>query len=389
MGIFYAYGGALIDEDEIQSKTENGQFAEFADQAERSPGSAAIDFSTGRMRGDEFRSGMAWPVAARLPFEPIGIGKPLTIEIRHVYSGRFPKKNLFRRSADMVVTSAIKSSPVISEATTAINFLRRDVKARTGFSTPHADEFGTPVVFYSPALAQRNTTLTIKFGFDEFPGDQWDRFAEVLAGAAGMPLFSPASLHLHGASAVASLVSRLGETLFDRHAAFRATESITFARPGSSIPVANFALMMPDEEAERQILKTHIIRGGKLVHAQTDLPYDGDAPYVVISLDGRRNDELNHFMSKSAASLMLSDLSGVAGSESTHLEELQEAAEIYHDFRLRRRVDRIAREIAAEDPGSESATRLRLEREALIANIQTAALRPQTAGDRSSVPIAA
>ncbi|QDT07645.1 hypothetical protein K227x_60730 [Rubripirellula lacrimiformis] len=376
MGMFYAYGGALIDEDEILAKTESGEFASFSHHASDSPADAALEFSTGRLTVADLRGSMVSPVATRTPFEPIGIGKPLTIEIRHVYTGRFPKRNLFRRSADMIVTSAIKSSPVLGEATTAVNLLRRNVAAHSGFSTPHADELGTPVVFYSPALTQRNSSLTIKFGFDEFPGDEFQQFAEVLSSAAGLPLFAPASLHLHGASAIATLVGRLGDTLFDRRAAFRATEGITFARPGSTIPVANFALMMQDDEDERQVLKTHVISGGKLTHAETGRPYDGDIPYVVISLDGRCNDELNHFMSQSAVSLMLSDLTSDAGFDSAHMDELREAVEIYHDYRLRRRADRVGEKLSMRSPDAADFQQLATEYDALVANINAEALKP-------------
>ncbi len=376
MGMFYAYGDALIDEDEIVEKVESGQFAKFRQAAAIAPSSATIDFSTGRMSGHDVRDAMASPTATRTPFQPIGIGRPLTIEIRHVYTGRFPKRTLFQRRADMVVTSAIKGSPVFSEATTAINFVRQDVAAKTGFSTPHADEFGTPVVYYSPSLSQRNSTLTIKFAFDEFPGDEFERVAEVLSGAAGLPLFSPAAVHLHGVSVIARLIGRVGESLFDRHASFRATEAITFARPGSTIPVANFALMMQDDEDERRILQSHVISGGRLIHAETREPYAGDVPYVVISLDGRRNDELNSFMAKSAASLMLGDITSRGGHGSTEMNDLQEAAEIYHDFRLRRRADRIAERMTRPSTAPAMIEQLKVEHDALIANIQTESLRP-------------
>ncbi len=182
MGMFYAYGGALIDENEIMAKTESGEFASFARSSQKAPGEAAIDFSTGRLTAADLRGSMVSPFATRTPFEPIGMGRPLTIEIRHIYTGRYPKQNLFHRSSDMVVTSAIKSSPIFSEASTAINFVRNKVVPRSGFSTPHADEFGTPVVFYTSALSQRNSSLTINFGFDDFPGDEFERLARILSG---------------------------------------------------------------------------------------------------------------------------------------------------------------------------------------------------------------
>ncbi len=172
------------------------------------------------------------------------------------------------------------------------------------------------------------------------------------------------------------MVGRLGESLFDRQAAFRATESITFARPGSTIPVANFALLMQDDEDERRVLSTHVISGGKLVHAETGRAYDGDIPYVVISLDGRRNDELKSFMSQSAVSMMLGDLTAGVAANSAQMDNLREAAAVYHDFRLRKRADRIAEKITDGLPNSPENKRLAIEHDALIANINEVALRP-------------
>ena len=53
MGMFYAYGGALIDEDEIQAKTEAGHFARFSQRRSDDAGNAVIDFSTGRMTAND------------------------------------------------------------------------------------------------------------------------------------------------------------------------------------------------------------------------------------------------------------------------------------------------------------------------------------------------
>lgn len=376
MGMFYAYGGALIDEDEIQAKTEAGHFAHFARESRKNPDSATIEFSTGRMLAGQVPGGSA-AGPQRTTFEPIGVGRPLTIEIRHIYTGRFPKTNLFNRNADMIVTSAIKSSPVLAEAATAVNFLRKQVTPRTGFSTPHADELGTPVVFYSPSLTQKNSNLTIKFAFDDFPGDELDAISQALSTAAGLPLFAAAGLQIHSVAAIARWLGRLGESVFDSHAAFRSTQSLTFCRPGSTIPVANFALMMQDDEDERRILKNHEIRDGILVNPSSGSPYDGDVPYVVISLDGRRNDELKDFAAKSTAAMMLGEVYADANRNSSKLEDLEQAVGLYHDYRIRRRADRIATQLADEPAGTAEFERLAREHSALIANIASPLLKPR------------
>ena len=378
MGMFYAYGGALIDEDEIQAKTESGHFANFTKQRSSDPGNAVIDFSTGRMTAENVRGTMVspFPIATTIPFEPIGLCRPLTIEIRHVYTGRFPRTHFFQRSADMLVTSAIKSSPVVNEAATALNFLRRNVEPHSGFSTPHADELGTPVVFYSPSLTQRTSNVTVKFDFNEFPSDEFDQVADALTMAAGMPLFASAALHMYGVSILTRLVGRLGEKLFDEPPTFKSSQLITFSRPGSTIPVANYALMMQDDDEERRILKTHVIRDGRLVHADTDQPYQGDVPYVVISLDGRRNDDLRDFVATSAASVMLEGVLKGPKQSLQQVTELEEAVRIYHDYRLRRRADQLLQELAEEAPETNEYDRIASEHAALLANITTPVLRP-------------
>ena len=112
--------------------------------------------------------------AQQTQFEPIGMGKPLTIEIRHIYTGQFPKtRRVFRngllpdRARDMLVTSAVRSQTVAAAAPRAVNVLEQDVKPHSHWNNPSAVKRGTRLVYYSPAQLDRQTDLTLEVGFGE------------------------------------------------------------------------------------------------------------------------------------------------------------------------------------------------------------------------------
>lgn len=75
-----------------------------------------------------------------LPFEPIGIGRPLGVEVLHVYAGDLPS-HLFNRTPDVLVTSAARSWATTDAAPRALNRLAEDVGRREviDFPAPSAD----------------------------------------------------------------------------------------------------------------------------------------------------------------------------------------------------------------------------------------------------------
>src|SRR4051812_33936040 len=86
--------------------------------------------------------------------EPIGAGKPLSIIIRHVYTGRFPKGAVFGGSRrDLLLTSAVRDVlTTFNAAPRAINILKRRIPHRSDIKGVDATENGTPLVFYTPAV---------------------------------------------------------------------------------------------------------------------------------------------------------------------------------------------------------------------------------------------
>ena len=91
---------------------------------------------------------------ARIKFEPIGIGRPLIVEVRRVYTGSHPAPGWFSESKDMLVTSAMKSIATFNAAPRAVNFLKKGVERKTTLTQVAATSDGTPLVYYSFAMTR-------------------------------------------------------------------------------------------------------------------------------------------------------------------------------------------------------------------------------------------
>ena len=377
MAIYYAVGDAFVTTEEIYEKQATGQLSDFREAFAQDRARASLEFQTGALTGTNLRASVAPPAGEPTPFEPIGPGKPLTIEIRHVYTGKFPQPFLLDKRKDMLVTTAIKSLASFNAAPRAVNFVEKDVAARHSVRNPAATEKGTPLVYYSPALTEKNTLLTVEMGFDEFPDELFGMVAQALTQAAGIPLFVSASAHLLTASAITKLVGRLGSRMFDRSPVFEATEPLSFLRPGDLPPEADFRLVTTDD-AEPELLRNYAIgRGGELVDAGGNA-YAGSTPYVIISLDGRRNDQYADFAPTSASAALLEKFYSIRDGEEQPLGPLMDALKLYNDVKFRREADRLAAEIERLQEGSVERKEKEAQREAALANIVDELLKPDT-----------
>jgi hypothetical protein len=96
----------------------------------------------------ELNLAMAPPVRTLLPpltlmnphgvaFTPIGPYQPLTVEIAHVYTGKYPS-SIFG-SSPMLVSSALKNIDATGASSEAVNYLINKVVKRSDFFAPPGD----------------------------------------------------------------------------------------------------------------------------------------------------------------------------------------------------------------------------------------------------------
>lgn len=315
-------------------------------------------------------------------FEPIGINKPLTIMISHVFSGRHPGRSFLggERRRDLLVTSAIKSYSHYDAAPRAVNFYAQGVGARTNLTAPAAVDKGTALVFYTPAVTDASMTLTVELSFDDFP----DRLLSKLSGAfqslSSVPIFLPYAGYLMIGSGIAKLASDVGRQLFEGRPDFAPTIPLDFDIPGHQRPEAAFRIVAGNGLDISSL--SFEPRKGLVLKANPTKLYDGDEPYIVLSLDGRLRPELAQFTPTLASAELLADFMSSANKDEAIINGLVEAAKLANDSKYRLEADRLARDIeAARQSGAAPADieRLTQRREAILKNITSEYMKPPVA----------
>jgi hypothetical protein len=377
MAMFYALGNALVTEDELQEKQALGHIAKFASDLKKDRTVASLEFSTGVLTEENMLKSTVLTSGKPVIFKKIGPGLPLTIEIRHVYTGKFPESTFWSsKKQGMLVTSAMKSIATFDAAPRAVNFLEDNVHAKHDLPIPAATQQGTPLIYYSPALIERNSVLTLEMGFDEFPNEVFKMVSTALNQAAGIPIFLTASAYLLGAGAITKLLGEIGSRLFDCPPKFKATEPLTFLRPGAIPPQADFRLVL-DQAVNPAVLRHYgVSQGGGLVDKKGN-PYNGDIPYMIISLDGRKNPGYANFAATAASSALLERYYNIREGQDGSLVPILDAIKLYNDWKFRQKADSISTELKNLPANSDEYTEKKAEYDATVKNIMDDLLKPK------------
>jgi hypothetical protein len=360
MSVFYALGNALVAPEELKEKVNTGAVEQFGLDIQQGK-NAIINFSTGILTRDTLpRITLANIQRSdnRSSFVEIGVGKPLTIEIRHIYTGKNPEKKFFSGSrSDMLVSSAMRSLATFNAAPRAINYLMDDIKPKSNLRSISANENGTTLISYSPALVEPNTVLTLEIIFDSFKSDVFDKISAGFKAGAGIPLFAGASFYLLAAGTISKLIGNAGESIFDGHISFKVTEEISFEKAGAKIPVAGFRLLVQDD-FDRSTLNSHSINDDGVLVDKDGNPYSGDQPYMVISLDGREYSNYANFTPTAATAAVMDKFYGVKDGEASSSEIIMDALKLYNDWSFREKAVSLKSSIdkmAVGDPARERA----------------------------------
>lgn len=375
MAIFYAIGNALVGKSEVHEKIGTGKLQQFQKLLESQPGDARLDFLSGKATSGNILSSYVTEDGTPIGFEPIGIGKPLTVQIRHVYTGS--KAVGFWGTKDMLVASAMKSISTYDGAPRAVNFLVAESKNNRNFRTVDATDKGTPLICYSPSLAQPSSVVTVEVMFSGFPKETFDAVSQAFSAAAGIPVFAPATGYLVAAGIVTKLLGNIGKSLSDGTPALKRTEEITFITPGSRKAIANFALLISDEVPEKLLAAYKVNNTGALVSVDDDSRlYNGEYPYAVISLDGRENDEFKSFATTAASAAQLDKFYNINDGSSQPLGAIVGALELYNDMKFRDKAMSVAGKLKTMDKNSDEYKNLFSQYEAYVNNIGSKELKP-------------
>ena len=111
MATLHYFGDIALTPDELKKKSDSGDLKTLLDnQTKKSEGIV--------MRGDSDEDG----TDLVNEYTPIGIGKPLSIEILSVYTGD-PENSKWKRRTDLMVVSAVKCYSTFGASLKAINLM--------------------------------------------------------------------------------------------------------------------------------------------------------------------------------------------------------------------------------------------------------------------------
>jgi hypothetical protein len=369
--IYYAYGTALLSADEL---VESGALKRLnAVYSLTAPGAREgrhVDLLNGVL---DLELG-----AEAAHFDPVGLGLPLTLVLKEMYTGKHPK-NIFGGSKDMLFTSAVKSVASYEAKPRAVNLLTRKIDQHSRIRRPRATEDGTPYLFYSPAVIERSLTLDVEFVFDSFPQEAFDAVSGTFSAAGKLPLFLAVSPYVVAAGEIIRLAGSIGEKLFDRKPALSVSVPIDIQMPGEEPIPAGYRLITPEDVDHLDPTfrdKYSVDPTGALVDS-TGKIYEGDIPYVIILVHGTEIEDLKDFSPHAASSAVLSRFLGMGEGQSAPTEVILEALKLYNDVKYRVEIDTLDDKIAPLPPGSEERQRLTAKREALLKNMVTPLLKPK------------
>jgi hypothetical protein len=314
---------------------------------------------------------------------PIGIGKPLSIEILSFYTGKFEKKLIGNKEErQLLIVSSIKNIEDVKKPAKAINQLINGAVSHK-LRKPTVDSEGSPLLFYTRALDQFNLKINIKIGANRINNRLLNHVGNLIEESGSLPTFLGASPYLASANKAIKLGSKLIEFFHESNALFDEDIDLSInsdfmkdARSGVEVQIPR------DKESEFEKYETKYVDPEfgspyyELRHKEDGTPYRGDTPYVVIGITGKERPNLENFMPLIASQKLLNDFYGEKGELTPSvIGEFNEAMSLLNDMKYLKKAREQSKKLAQMNPGSEDFEKGQNLLEAYIGNITEEVIR--------------
>ena len=342
MALLHAVGDGLMSDEKL---AERGG-------VEASAGSGVTERS---LAPEQFRVNMN---GDEVPFTPVGIGRPLTIEVQKIYRGSHGAGGFGAGKRDLLCVSATRATSSFNKAPRAINLLDENFDPAKRNHRIHASKDGTTLLYHTPSVTDPSQVITFEMTIDRFPKEGIKQLVDAIGSASQLPVFASASLFMMTGSSVIKLLSSIAERIFDGSPFFVGSHDIRFGVPPYSNNTAGQYVLVNDED-EDAFMGYQIHQNGTLVQAASGEPYEGDKPYVSITLDGAPRSDLKDFQAAEASAELLGRFYGTGSDNGTPCDDLLAAVKLLNDSKLRQKAEGVRREIESlDDPADPQAEKL-------------------------------
>jgi hypothetical protein len=281
-------------------------------------------------------------------FQPVDFGKPLSVLIRRIYTGRFPEEHMFSDRKPMLISTSVKDITTTSAGTRALNVLKNDVRPRSVFNGPGAAEQGTNLVYYSPAVASPFITVGMTMIFQDFDNDLFDRLSKLFSASAGVPVFMPAATYLIAASTVVKLAGEVGSQILNGHPVLDENIQLDFSFGGGPLPAPGFWIL---SSGTLDASKYQYDPTKGLVRKSDATPYNGADPVVVVTIDGTPVDGVSNFTPLLASSSVLGRFFNQKENSEVAMDTILDAVKLANDLTFRKKAEETEARLAKLSSG--------------------------------------
>ena len=292
---------------------------------------------------------------------PIGIGKPLSIEILSFYTGKFEKKLIGKKEErQLLIVSAIKNIEDVHRPAKAINQLINNASPNV-LRKPTVDSQGSPLLFYTKSLDQFNLKINIKIGANRINNRLLDHVGNLIEESGSLPTFLGASPYLASANKAIKLGSKLVEFFHESDALFDQDIDLSInsdfmkdASSGVQVQIPADKVMEFNDYRLNYIEPEHGSPYYELIHKTNKNPYRGDVPYVIIGITGKERPNLDNFIPLIASQQLLNDFYGEKGELTPSvIGEFNQAMSLLNDMKYLNKAKEQSRKINQMNPASE------------------------------------
>lgn len=309
-----------------------------------------------------------------LQFAPIGIGKPMSIRIHTVYVGDL-QTGWWSKRADVLVVSGAKAAQIYESAPRAINLLQPSLRDHE-FAQFNSFEPGTPIVYYTKAMTDNDVRVTLELIADSFKHETLTKVANLMQSAGGLPVFAPASTYLLAGAFVTRILGDLGKAFVESGPTLRDQLELTFGVGGRPDFREGFYVLADERTFAK--LRDYRIKGVqdgeqhrvRLVHRDRDEEYRGDAPYIIVGVDGRNETALESFTPRHATAATLERFYSTTDSTAAAVTALEDALKLFNDLQYRTKAQDLEARLSQMDPSSDEYAELKELYDAYRKNIE-------------------
>jgi len=369
MAVYSIIGNSLISPEELYNKTISGEMDSLRSIENLKNSSKEMNFFNNTIKVNTLPD---LHKNLRENFEPIGIGKPLSIEIATIYTGEYER--FFGSKKDVIVVTGLKNSQTFQAISRAINVKSSNIN-QNEFLKFEAFSDGTPIVYYSPAMDADDSVVSFEIMFDNFDGGLFNTIGDLLTSAAGIPIFIPAAPYLLGGGQLVNIGSKLGEALFSGKAKLSGSIPIKFNSP--IIPATEpkeFIIFNDQDKEEFTDLQLGLFKDSapqlRLINKNNNSEYKGYAPYMIVILNGAKRQNLESFAPTIASASLLRQFYG-GDNQTEIISVLQDAMKLYNDSVYRTKGEKLKKQLEKVPKDSTEYSKLKNLYEAYSANIQT------------------